>query len=80
MTREQLALMRLVLICAAWAVGQTLAAAVAFPLADFLIPAAFAAGVYVVTTDLGRRPADLNARYWRGRRIDDDDRGPRRWN
>lgn len=80
MTREQAALLRLVLVCAAWAIGQTLALGVDLPFVDFLVPAALAAGVYIVTEDLGRRRDDVNARYWRGRRIDDDERGPRRWN
>jgi len=80
MTREQAAILRLVLVCIAWAIGQLLATGVPLPGADFVVPAALAIGVYVVSEDLGRRPADLNARYWRGRRIDEDDRGPRRWN
>ena len=80
MTREQAALLRLVLVCAAWAVGQVFASGVPLAGADFVIPAALAAAVYIVTNEIGRQPADLNTRYWRGRRIDDDDRGPRRWN
>jgi hypothetical protein len=79
-TREQAAILRLVLVCIAWAIGQLLATGVPLPGADVVVPAALAIGVYVVSEDLGRRPADLNARYWRGRRIDEDDRGPRRWN
>jgi hypothetical protein len=79
-TREQAAILRLVLVCVAWAIGQLFALGIPLPGADFVVPAAFAAGVYIVTNEIGRRPADPNARYWRGRRIDDDERGPRRWN
>ncbi|OLC58332.1 MAG: hypothetical protein AUH85_00935 [Chloroflexi bacterium 13_1_40CM_4_68_4] len=68
-TREQAALLRLVLVCVAWAIGETLA-----------IGVSLAIGVYIVTGDIGRRSADVNARYWRGRRIDDKDSGPRHWN
>jgi hypothetical protein len=79
-TREQSALLRLVLVCVAWAIGQTLAQSVDLPGADLLIPAVLAIGVYIITADLGRRRDDVNGRYWRGRRIDDEDSGPRRWN
>ena len=80
MTREQAAIVRLVLVCMAWAIGQLLAIGVPLPGADFVVPAALAIGVYIVTEELGRQRGDANARYWRGRRIDDDERGPRRWN
>ena len=80
MTRERAAILRLVLVCVAWAIGQVVALRVPLAGADFLIPAALAAGVYIVTEELGRRRDDLGARYWRGRRIDEDDRDPRRWN
>jgi hypothetical protein len=79
-TREQAAILRLVLVCVAWAIGQLLATAVPLPGADFVVPAVLAIGVYIVTADLGRPRADVSARYWRGRRIDDEDSGPRRWN
>ena len=80
MTRARAAIVRFFLICAAWAIGQTLTWGVAGPL-GVVIPAALAVGVLVVTADLGRPPAggggDL--KYWRGRRIDEDDRRGR-WN
>lgn len=80
MTRAQAAILRFVLICAAWAVGQTLTWGLAFGPIGVIIPAVLAVGVLVVTEDLGRpRPGgggDL--KYWRGRRVDDDARG--RWN
>jgi hypothetical protein len=81
MTRAQAAIVRFFLICAAWAIGQTLTWGVAGPL-GVVIPAVLAIGVLVVTADLGRpRPGggggDL--KYWRGRRVDDDERRGR-WN
>ena len=81
MTRTQAAILRFVLICAAWAVGQTLT----FGLIDIgpfgvIIPAALAIGVLVVTEDLGRaRPTGGGIKYWRGQRVDDDERRGR-WN
>ena len=81
MTREQAQLVRLLLICVAWSVGQMLTIGIPIDLAGTVIPAALAIGVYVVTDDLGRaRVAGGNVRYWRGRRIDDDDRRGGRWN
>jgi len=79
-TRGQAAILRFFLICAAWAIGQTLTWGVEGPL-GVVIPAALAIGVLVVTADLGRPRAggggDL--KYWRGRRVDDDERRGR-WN
>ena len=85
-TREQAQLVRLLLICAAWAAGQVLVYDVftqfAFvPGADLIVPAALAIGAYVVTEDLGRPRVDRgNVRYWRGRRIDEDPPKRDRWN
>jgi len=79
MTRAQAATLRFFLICAAWAIGQTLTWGVAGAL-GVVIPAALAIGVLVVTADLGRpRPGGGDLKYWRGRRIDDDERRGR-WN
>ena len=73
MTRQQAQLVRLLLMCAAWAAGQVLTFGLAIQGVDLVVPAALAIGVYVVTEDLGRPRADRgDARYWRGRRIDDD--------
>jgi hypothetical protein len=82
MTRGQAAILRFLLICAAWAVGQTLTwgMGVAGPL-GVVVAAALAGGVLVLTADLGRPRAggggDL--KYWRDRRVDDDERRGR-WN
>jgi hypothetical protein len=79
MTRGQAAILRFLLICVAWAVGQTLTWGVAGPL-GVVIPAALAIGVLVVTADLGRpRAGGGDLKYWRGRRVDDDERRGR-WN
>jgi len=90
MRREQAQLVRLLLVCAAWAAGRTLL----FGLPtlgwlhglgfDLVIPAGLAVGVYALTDDLGR--GNIGGRgggggppkYWRGQRIDDKPRD--RWN
>ena len=80
MTRGQAAILRFVLTCAAWAVGQTLIWAVSLGTFGVVIPAAFALGVLVLTADLGRpRASGSDLKYWRGRRVDDDERRDR-WN
>lgn len=75
-----LAYPRLLLVCAAFALGETLAwTAGALDIA-LLIGLAFGAAAYVLTQDIGRRSGGGTGgqrRYWRGRRIDDD---KRRWN
>lgn len=74
MTREQAAILRFVLICAAFAVGQTLTWGLVGPL-GVVIPAALAIGVLVLTADLGRpRARSGELKYWRGQRIEDDER------
>ena len=84
MSREQGQLVRLLLVCAAWALGQLLTIGLSVPGADLLIPAVLAGGTYIITDDMGRsRIAGGEAKYWRGRRIDRVDRDPPRrdrWN
>ena len=81
MSREQAQLVRLLLMCLAWAVGQSLTTGLAAGAVDTVIPAALAIGVYVVTDDLGRaRVGGGPVKYWRGRRIDDDRSDRTRWN
>jgi hypothetical protein len=81
MTREQAQLVRLLLICVAWSVGQMLTVGIPVQFADIVVPAALAIGVYVVTEDLGRAPVRRgDVKYWRGRQIDDDERRGGRWN
>lgn len=78
MTREQSAILRLVLICVGWAVGNTLTWGLDLGSVGVVVPAALAIGVLVVTEDLGRpRATGRGLKYWRGRRIDDTEQ-PRR--
>ena len=79
MTREQAAILRFVLICAAWAIGQTVTLYLSLGAFGVIIPAALALGVLVLTADLGRPRAGGDLKYWRGRRVDDDERRGR-WN
>jgi len=80
MSRGQAAVLRFLLICAAWAVGQTLTWGLALGTIGVVIPAALALGVLVLTEDLGRpRAASGDLKYWRGHRVDDDERRGR-WN
>jgi len=79
--REQAQLVRLLLMCVAWSIGQMLTIGIPVELANIVVPAALAIGVYVVTDDLGRaRVGTGSVRYWRGRQINDDDRRGGRWN
>ncbi len=87
MTGQQAQIVRLLLVCVAWALGQMLTIGLSVPGSDLIIPAVLAAGVYIVTDDLGRPGArGGEGKYWRGRRIDridriDQDRPRRdRWN
>lgn len=81
-TRQQAQVLRLLLVCAAWAFGQTLLIGLSMDSGlGFVVPAALALGVYAITEDLGRpRFDDGNVKYWRGRRLDDDDKRGGRWN
>ena len=77
-TREQAQLVRLLLMCLAWSLAQTLVIGISFGPTDLVVPGLVAAGVYALTDDLGRPRLTGIPRYYRGRRIDDDRRG--RWN
>jgi hypothetical protein len=77
------ALWRLLLICAAAAAGETIAYQLeAYGVATWM-GVLFGAAAYIFTQDLERpRPGGGRRgeiKYWRGRRIDDDDR-PQRLN
>jgi hypothetical protein len=81
MTREQAQLVRLLLMCVAWSIGQMLTVGIPVQFADIVVPAALAIGVYVVTEDLGRpRVSRGDVKYWRGRQVEDDERRRGRWN
>jgi len=80
-TREQAQLVRLLLICLAWSIGQVLTIGLALGPANFIVPAVLGIGVYAVSDDLGRSDdGGGDAKYWRGRRVDDDRRGGGRLN
>lgn len=80
MTREQAQLLRLLLVCVGWAVGQTLTYGLSIQGFDVIVPAGLAVAVYAVTDDLGRSGPrrDGAVKYWRGRPVDDERRD--RWN
>ena len=81
MTRDQAQLVRLLLICAAWAAGQVIVLASSLAGLDLIVPAALAIGVYLLTDGLGRPPFDRgDGKYWRGRRVDEDRPGRDRLN
>jgi hypothetical protein len=77
------ALWRLLLICAAAAAGETIAYQLEAYDVVMWVGIVFGAAVYILTQDLDRpwrgggRRGEI--KYWRGRRIDDDD-GPRKLN
>jgi hypothetical protein len=77
------ALWRLLLICAAAAVGETIAYVLEAYGLMMWVAVLFGAAAYILTQDLdrprGRGGRRGEIRYWRGRPIDEDD-GPRRWN
>ena len=78
----QAAYLRLLLICAAFAAGDTAAWALDANSIGTTFGAILGAAVFVLTQDIDRpgpgRRGEI--RYWRGRRIDDEEDGPRRWN
>lgn len=77
------ALWRLLLVCAVAAAGETIAYQLEWYDVIQWMGVLFGAAAYIFTQDLdrprpgGRRRGEI--RYWRGRRVDDDDR-PRRLN
>ena len=89
MTHEQSQVLRLVLMCVAWSIGQTLTIGLGVSFVDLVVPAALAIGVYLLTEDLARpRFSRGDLKYWRGRPVDDaarrrsdeDERRGGRWN
>jgi hypothetical protein len=75
----QAALLRLLLMSAAWALGRVLVFGIPNDAVSFVVPGGLATGVYLLTEDLGRGGFGGGPRkYWRGRPVDDDERKP--WN
>ena len=70
---------RLLLVCAAFALGETLAWGTGALELAVLVGVVFGTAAYILTQDIGRGGGGGRGpgRYWRGRRVDDD---KRRWN
>jgi hypothetical protein len=77
------ALWRLLLICVAAAAGETIAYQLGAYSLMMWVGVLFGAGAFILTQDVDRPRTGGGRRgeikYWRGRRIDDDD-GPQRLN
>jgi hypothetical protein len=77
------ALWRLLLICVAAAAGETIAYQLGAYSLMMWVGLLFGAGAFILTQDVDRPRTGGGRRgeikYWRGRRIDDDD-GPQRLN
>ncbi len=69
--RQRDAILRLVLICAAWAVGETLEYMFGARALGPLLPIILAAAAFLATRDLPWGGGS-DETYWRGRRIDRD--------
>ncbi len=68
---QRAAYLRLVILCAAWALGEALVRQFA-PGLGVVVPALLAAAAFVATSDLGGPGRSGEVIYWRGRRIDRD--------
>ena len=68
--RQRAQLIRLVAICAAWALGEALVWQLAAGGLGLVVPALLAAAAYVATRDLFAGGGGTT--YWRGRPIDRD--------
>lgn len=73
MDPERAALVRLVIVCAAWAVGEALVWQLRASGLGLIVPALLAAAAYVATRELfGSAGGGGDATFWRGRTIDRD--------
>ncbi len=72
--RERRAWIRLVIVVAAAALGETIGIWQRLPWSDVLPPLFFGGAAFYLTMGLGtpRVRRDGNVRYWRGRRLDDN--------
>jgi hypothetical protein len=70
MDRERLQLIRLIVICVAWALGEALVWQLAAGGLGLVVPALLAAAAYVATRDLVIGGGDIT--YYRGRPVDRD--------
>ena len=74
MDRERRAWIRLIIVVAAAALGETLGISQRLPFTETLLPLLFGAAAYYLTMPFGAPGyrSSGNVRYWRGRRIDDN--------
>jgi len=72
--RERRAWLRLVIVVAAAALGETVGLWQRLPFSDTVLPLLFGAAAFYLTMGFGapRYRRDGNVRYWRGRKIDDN--------
>ncbi|HVR88704.1 MAG TPA: hypothetical protein VHG53_04065 [Candidatus Limnocylindria bacterium] len=70
--RERRAWIRLLIVVAAAAIGETLGIVMRLPSADVLLPLLFGVAAFFLTAGLARPRVRGEVRYWRGRRIDDN--------
>jgi type IV secretory pathway VirB2 component (pilin) len=71
-SRERAAILRVVIICAAWALGEALTWQLRASGLALFVPALLAAAAYMATRDSGSRGGGGDGTYWRGQRIDRD--------
>lgn len=69
--RERAAVIRLLIVCAAWALGVALVSELGVGGLGFAVPPLLAAGAYMATRDV-TWGAPGGPEYYRGRRIDRD--------
>ena len=70
---------RLLLMCAAFAAGQTAASAIGAHDVGSTVGLVLASAAYLLTQDVDRpRRGGGELKYWRGRRVDDREDRPRR--
>ena len=69
--RQRAAFIRLVVVCAAWALGAALVSELGVGGLGFVVPALLAAAAYMATRDL-TLGGSSGPQYYRGRRIDRD--------
>ncbi len=71
--RERVALLRVAVICAAWALGEALVWQLGAFGFGVIVPALLAAAAFLATREIDRpRGGGGDETYWRGQRIDRD--------
>jgi hypothetical protein len=74
MDRERRTWLRFLIVIAAAALGETIGIWQRLPSSDLVLPLLFGGAAFYLTMGLSapRYRSNGNARYWRGRKIDDD--------